>query len=95
MCPTPDSAVYDHLLKLKASLGPKYDRRDRAILLIIACIEKGFDTRHKILEGTRVAGLSRDNVEARLAENTGEIAGMHLWRLDADGRYFLARHLLT
>lgn len=89
MWPTPDSPVYDHLLDLKRSLGPDCNRHDRAILLIAACIENKFDTRHKILKGTRVAGLSASNVIARLDDNTGEVVGIHLWRCDADGRYHL------
>ena len=87
--PTPDSPVYDHLLELKESLGPRYNRRDRATIMIGACIETGFNTRYKIIKGLRVAGLSNNLVVGILDEQTGTVPGLHLWRCDDEGRYHL------
>lgn len=87
--PHPDTKVYDHLLKLKKSFGPDCDRRVRAVVLIGACIEHGFDTRYDILMGTRVAGLSKDHVLAILDEQTGTVPGIHLWECAEGGHYRL------
>ena len=87
--PFPDSPVYRHLREVKESFGPHCDRRVRAVVLIGACIEQGFDTRHKIIKGTRVVGLSKSHVLGLLDENTGDVPGVHLWQLGSDGRYRL------
>ena len=85
----PDSKVYRHLRELKESFGPNCNRRDRAVVLIGACILKGFNTKHLIIKGTRVAGLSKNHVVGILDEQTGAVAGLHLWRCDSEGKYHL------
>ena len=84
-----DGPVYEHLLKLKESLGPKANRRERVVIMIAACIEQGFDERQLILKALRVAGLSREHVIGVLDGQTGNVPGLHIWRRDEDGKYHL------
>jgi hypothetical protein len=79
--------IYRHLRGLKESLGPKANRRDRAVLMIGACILQGFDTRPLIIKGLRATGLSVDNVVGILDEQTGDVPGVHLWGCDESGIY--------
>lgn len=81
--------VYRHLREVKDSLGPKANMHDRAIVLIAACISNGCDTRHQIIKRLRVTGLSVNYVIGTLDDQTGDIAGLHLWRCDDGGRYHL------
>lgn len=82
-----DGAVYDQLRALKESFGPSANKRDRATVLIGACILNGFDTRYLILKRLRVTGLSRNHVIDILDDLTGTVPGLHLWRCDDEGRY--------
>ncbi|WP_404366114.1 hypothetical protein AB5I39_10235 [Sphingomonas sp. MMS24-J45] len=84
-----DGSVYDHLLKLKESLGPKANRRERMVVMIGACIDQGFNERQLILKGLRVAGLSREHVIGVLDGYTGTVPGLHLWWRDEDRKYHL------
>ena len=57
--------------------------------MIGACILNGFNTRLQILKGLRSSGLSVDHFIRLLDDNTGTVAGIHLWRLEDDGQYYL------
>lgn len=81
--------VYRHVQDVKEELGPNVKRHDRVVILIGVCIESGFDTRDKIIKALGVAGLSKAFVASILADQTGDLPGMHLWRCGADGRYHL------
>lgn len=81
--------VYRHLQDVKESFGPNPPRHDRAVVLIAACISNGFDTRHQIIKGVRVNGLSVNYALGILDDQTGEIPGIHLWRCDDAGQYHL------
>lgn len=81
--------VYSELRRLKESLGPKPSRRDRAELLIGACILHRFATRHQIVKALGSIGLSKAHVVRVLDERTGPIPGEHLWVRDEAGRYQL------
>lgn len=81
--------VYRHLWDLKRSFDPKANRRERAVAMIGACILNGFNTRLQILKGLRSRGLSVDHFLGLLDDHTGTVPGIHLWRLDDDGQYYL------
>jgi hypothetical protein len=89
MSSTYGNPVYGHLIELKESIGSDLSRRDRAAVLIGACITHGFDTKHQIYKGLRVAGLSANLVRDVLEELTGDVVGLHQWQSDADGQYHL------
>ncbi len=78
------SRVYHHLGEVKATFGPNPHRPTRAIVLIGACISNNFNTRHLIIKGCRVTGLSVNHVTKLLDEHTGD-----LWRRDDEGVYHL------
>lgn len=80
---------YKEISRLKDEIGTSLSRRDRAEVLIGACILNRFDTRHLIIKWLRVAGLSPNLVEKALDERTGPFPGEHLWRCDDTGRYHL------
>lgn len=82
-------AVYRHLRTLKESLAAELKPRDRAAVMIGACILQGFDTKHQIYKGLRVARISANLVRDVLEELTGDVAGLHQWQRDADGQYHL------
>ncbi len=79
--------VYKALFRMKESLGPSPNRRHRAEILIGVCILHQFNSRYLIDKGTRVMGLSHNNVMRALDERTGAVPGKHLWQCDADGYY--------
>lgn len=81
--------IYRHLFKLKASFGPKANRRERAVVMIGACILEGFDTKPEIIKGLRAAGLSVNHVQTILDQQTGIVPGLHLWQRDEEERYHL------
>jgi len=82
-------AVYKHLRELKCSFGLKCDRRERAVVIIAACISNGFDTRSQIIKGISALGLSKDHVLGLLDEQTGTVPGLHLWSREPEGHYRL------
>lgn len=81
--------VYRHLSDLKEEIGTSLSRRDRALVMIQACIANGFDTRNQILKGLRSRGLAPTLFLKLLDEHTGDVPAVHLWRCDEAGCYHL------
>lgn len=81
--------IYRQLRNLKRNVTSKLSRRDRAEVLIGACISEGFNSRHRIIKTLRAIGLSVNLLVKALDEGTGNDPELHLWKCDEDGRYHL------
>lgn len=65
------------------------NKHDRAIVLIIACIEEGLNTGPRIVGALRKLGFNPRHVGMHLREGTGGDPQRHRWQRVEDGRYFL------
>ena len=85
----PSGAFLEELRGLKAASGWPKDKHAVATVLITACIERGIDTRPRIIGALKSVGLDYRHVAIILNEGTGENPERHRWRLDPHGRYSL------
>ena len=83
------NALYLHLFTLKENIGKTLSRRERAEVMIGACILRRFDTRGQIVKALRASGLSPNLVIDALNDRTGDDPWAYLWRRDDSGRYHL------
>lgn len=80
-------AVYRALYALKREIGLSLTRRERAEVMIGACILRRFDTQELIVKALRSIGLSPNLVLDTLRDRTGDDPWAHLWRCEDSGRY--------
>ncbi|MDH7973994.1 hypothetical protein QH494_17540 [Sphingomonas sp. AR_OL41] len=50
------TCIYRHLFKPKDSVGPNAKHRERAAVMISACILQDIDTKHEIINGYWLLG---------------------------------------
>jgi hypothetical protein len=81
--PDPDTLLFRGLRRLKRNCRTK-NQADLAVVLAIACIEAGMDTKPRILGALQTLGLNRGHAAKVLAENLGV-----RWQCTSDGRYVL------
>jgi hypothetical protein len=88
-CREDSGPLFRRLRELKASLPKGVNKHEVAIVLILACIEEGVNTRGRI--GTVLAhiGLDRAHVMIILNEGTGVDPSRHRWSRDGNGVYSL------
>jgi hypothetical protein len=83
------------LRALKAACGPKPNKHELATVLIIACIEKGLNTKSQLFAALTRLELSRGHIAHMLEHGTGNNPQAHWWRRDAEGRYHVHEQELT
>jgi hypothetical protein len=81
------AAQLEDLKALAVAGGP--NKHDAVMLVIIACIGDGWNTRSAILRTLAAVGYKKGHAAILLDQGTGPNPRRHHWLLDEEGRYHL------
>ncbi len=81
--------VFSGLRALMDTLGRNHDRNERAIILAMACIGEGWNTRAQIVGASKKLGFDPKHVAIIVNRGTGPSPVRHRWWADADHRLHL------
>ncbi|WP_370310116.1 hypothetical protein [Sphingobium abikonense] len=77
-----DPTLFDDLRALDKACGHDTSKNDRAIVLLAACIERGVNTRARLVAVLKHLGFTHSHLAIMLKERLG-----HDWQIDPDCRY--------
>jgi hypothetical protein len=65
------------------------NKNDQVYVAIVACIDRGWNTRNKIIGTLMQYGFNNRHIAISLKEGSGNNPERHSWRCSADGVYSL------
>lgn len=85
--PNPYETMIDDLATMLRRMPSNVGKHDRAIVVILACIEGGVSGGAEIVHAGRRLGFNAQHFGMMLTKGAGNEPARHLWRRDKDGCY--------
>lgn len=77
-----DSTLFDDLRALDEACGPQSNKHDRLTVLLTACIERGINTRPRLISVMKHLNFDQRHIAIMLDDRLGRE-----WQRGPDGRY--------